>query len=87
METYLIISAHTAEDCSRAITYFHEYHEGYLSKFWWGCMDHDHNGYAIIEAESNEHAKMAVPPLLRNEVKTIKLTHFKEMGEHPFQDK
>ena len=83
METYLVISCHTAEECDRALQYFHEYHEGYLTKFWWGCMDHDHNAYAIIEAESHEHAKMAVPPLARDKTKTIMLTHMDHSGVHP----
>jgi hypothetical protein len=83
METYLVISYHTAEDCERALNYFHEYHEGYLTKFWWGCMDHDHHCYAIIEAETHEHAMMAVPPLVRDKTKTIKLSHMDQTRAHP----
>jgi hypothetical protein len=83
MDTYLVISYHTAEDCTRALNYFHEYHEGYLTKFWWGCTDNDHNGYAIIEAESHEHAKMAVPPLARDKAKTIRLSHMNKDVKHP----
>ncbi len=83
METYLVISYHTEEDCSKALSYFHEYHEGYLSKFWWGCMDHDHNGYAIVEAESHEHALMSVPPLAREKARTIRLVHLSTLAGHP----
>ncbi len=83
MDTYLVISNHTAEDCERALQYFHEYHEGYLTNFWWGCKDHDHNGYAIIEAESPEHSKMAVPPLIRDHARTIRLVHFGKGENHP----
>jgi hypothetical protein len=83
MDKYLIVSSHTAEDCDRALQYFHEYHTGYLTHFWWGCMDHDHNGYAIIDAESHEEAKMAVPPLARDKTKTIKLIHLDGLIKHP----
>ncbi|HTX89252.1 MAG TPA: hypothetical protein VMC08_09710 [Bacteroidales bacterium] len=83
MDTYLIISYHTAEDCDRALQYFHEYHSDYLTKFWWGCLDHDHNGYAIIDADSHEQAKMAVPPLARDKARIIKLTHFDTVMHHP----
>jgi hypothetical protein len=83
METYLIISNHTAAECDQALQYFKEYHQGYLTKFWWGCLDHDHNGYAIIEAENHDHAKLAVPPLAREKTKIIKLTHFAPDGMHP----
>lgn len=83
MDTYLVISNHTAEDCTKAIEYFMAYHTGYLTKFEWGCLDHDHNAYAMIEAESHEHAKMVVPPLFRDKTKIIKLTRFGEMKGHP----
>ena len=83
MDTYLVISNHTAEDCSKAIEYFLAYHKGYLVKFEWGCLDHDHNAYAIIEAESHEHAKMSVPPYFRDKARSIKLTRFGEMKSHP----
>ena len=75
MDTYLVISGHTAEDCDRALKYFNEYHGTYLHMFWWGCLDHDHNGYAILEAESHEHAKMSVPPLAREKARVILLSH------------
>jgi hypothetical protein len=83
METYLVISYHTAEECTKALHYFHEYHEGYLTNFLWGCLDDDHNGYAIIEAESHDHAKMSVPPLARDKTRIIKLAHFNQMEAHP----
>jgi hypothetical protein len=82
MDTYLVISNHTEEDCNKAIEYFMQFHKGYLVKFEWGCLDHDHNAYAIIEAESHEHAKMSVPPLFRDKARSILLTRFTEMPEH-----
>ena len=84
MDKYLIISSHTEEDCDRAIEYILNYHTSYLTKFEWGCMDHDHNAYAIIDAENYEHAKMAVPPLFRDKTKAIKLVQFSgQTPPHP----
>jgi len=77
MDRYIVISAHTAEDCRMAIKYFREYHAGFLTHFEWGCYDNDHHAYAIIEAESHENALMSVPPLFREKAKAIKLTYFK----------
>jgi len=77
MDRYMIISAHTAEDCRTAVKYFREYHAGFLTHFEWGCYDNDHHAYAIIEADSHESAKMAVPPLFRDKAKVVKLTYFK----------
>lgn len=76
MDRYLIISAHTAEDCSMAVKYFQQYHASFLTHFDWGCYDNDHHAYAIIEAESHENALMSVPPLFRDRAKAIKLVQF-----------
>jgi hypothetical protein len=76
MDRYLVISHHTPEDCHTAIKHFKEYNAVFLTHFEWGCMDNDHNAYAIIEAESHTHAKMTVPPFFRDKAKAIKLTNF-----------
>jgi hypothetical protein len=77
MDRYIIISAHTAEDCRAAVKHFVHYHAGFLTHFEWGCYDNDHHAYAMIEADSHEQALLAVPPLFREKAKAIKLTHFK----------
>jgi len=76
MDRYLVISHHTLEDCKMAVKHFFSFHASYMTHFDWGCKDGDHNAYAIIEADSHENAKMAVPPLLRDKTTVIKLTHF-----------
>ena len=76
MDNYLIISQHTAEDCTTAIKQFRKYNAGFLTHFEWGCMDNDHTAYAIIEADSHEQAGLSVPPLLREKSKVIMLTNF-----------
>lgn len=77
MDRYLIISEHTAEDCIAAVKYFMQYHATFLTQFDWGCYDDDHHAYAIVEAESHQNARMAVPPLFREKAKIIKLAQFK----------
>ncbi len=75
MDRYIVISNHTAEDCHLALEHFKEYHPGFLTHFEWGCSDNDHNAYAIIEAESHQEAKMAVPPLFRDKSRAVKLMY------------
>ena len=77
MGRYMVISSHTLEDCRMAVQHFSDYYAGFLTHFEWGCIDHDHHAYAIVEAESHEQAKMAVPPLFRDKTKVIQLTHLK----------
>lgn len=77
MDRYLVISAHTEEDCKMAVKHFMKYHASFLTHFEWGCHDGDHHAYAIIEADSHENAKMSVPPIFREKSTVIKLVHFK----------
>jgi hypothetical protein len=77
MDRYIIISAHTAEDCRMAVKHFIQYHAGFLTHFEWGCYDNDHHAYAFVEADSHEQALMSVPPFFREKAKAIKLTQFK----------
>lgn len=77
MDRYIVISEHTAEECRMAVKHFIHYHATFLTHFEWGCLDNDHHAYIIIEAESHEHALMAVPPLFREKAKAIKLVYFK----------
>jgi hypothetical protein len=77
MDRYLIISAHTTEECKMVVKHFIQYHAGFLTNFEWGCYDGDHHAYAIVEADSHEKAKLAVPPLFREKAKVIRLVHFK----------
>ena len=80
MDRYIIVSPHTAEDCDRAIKEIHA--AGYLHHFDWGCKDNDHTGYAIIDAESHEHAKQIVPWFLSERAHVAKLVKFGKSSPH-----
>lgn len=78
MERYLIETPHTAENCLALIEEVHA--QGYLSNFDWGCRAGVHTGWVVIEAESEEQARMAVPPLVRKQARVTRLNKF-EIGE------
>jgi len=82
MERYVIESPHPVEKCDQVI---HDLHAaGYLHHFEWGCKDNDHTGWAIIEAESAEHAKQIVPWYLRAQARVVRLVRFNPAAdEHP----
>ena len=46
---------------------------GYLTHFGWGCAVGQHCAWAIIEAESETQALMAVPSLLRSKARAVQL--------------
>ncbi|MGA9362991.1 MAG: hypothetical protein WBW16_01335 [Bacteroidota bacterium] len=74
MDRYLVVSPHVPEECVKAIEQVVAM--GHITHFDWGCMDGDHTGWTIIEAENHSHALMSVPSFLRGKAKAIKLTKF-----------
>ena len=76
MDRYLIETPHTVQDCKMLVQ--EVYAMGYLHHFDWGCMDGVHSGWAIIEAESEAQARLAVPAIVRGKARVIKLCKFSE---------
>ena len=74
MDRYLIASPHTKEDCVGALQQIEAM--GYITHFDWGCMDGDHTGWVIIEAESKSEALMVVPTAQRPKARVVKLVKF-----------
>ena len=83
MDRYLVESPHAAEDCTRVLEQVVAM--GYLTHFDWGCMDGDHTGWVIIEAESAEQARMVVPAFVRKQARVVRLTKFNisDLKKHP----
>ncbi len=79
MHRYLVISPHTHEECKNAISQVPA--AGYTTHCEWGCMDGDHTGWIILEAENNGQALMVVPSFLRGKARAVKLTRFDNHGE------
>ena len=74
MDRYLIETPHTSSECLDLIKMINA--QGYLWNFDWGCEAGIHSGWAIIQAESEAEARLAVPPLVRSRARTIKLNKF-----------
>jgi hypothetical protein len=74
MDRFLVVCPHTAADCKDAIQQI--MFAGFITHFDWGCMDGDHTGWTIIEAENAKEALMVVPPGQRHSSRAVKLTKF-----------
>lgn len=74
MEKYLIETPHSNETCRLLINELHS--TGYLHNFEWGCEDGVHCGWAIIEAESEAQAWMAVPMIVRRDARIVHVVKF-----------
>jgi len=74
MNKYIIESPHTEENCTQAVKDVHA--AGYLHFFEWGCDDNDHTAWAIVEAESTEHARQMIPWYLRDNARIVRLVKY-----------
>ena len=78
MARFLIEVPHEAEKvaCARAVEILLKTGSHFLSHAEWGCLDGEHKGWIILEAENKERAKYMLPPAYRNQAKIIKLNKF-----------
>ena len=74
MDRYLIESPHEAKECIAILK--DALAAGFLTHFEWGCDENEHCGWAIIEAESAEQARLVVPPLMRPKAKVVRLRKY-----------
>lgn len=74
MDRFLIETPHRADDCLNVVELVHA--QGYLTHFDWGCLSGVHTGWAVIEAGSEAEARLAVPPLVRDKARVVKVTKF-----------
>jgi hypothetical protein len=72
MDRFLIETPHREQDCLNLIEMVNA--QGYLTHFDWGCMNGVHSGWALIEADSEAEARLAVPPLVRGQARIVKVT-------------
>ena len=84
MNRYMIETPHSAEECKSIVDDVKV--AGYLHHFEWGCAAGVHCGWAIVEAESLEHARQMVPWAVREKARIVKVEKF-EKGHslHPMQ--
>jgi len=74
MHRYLIEAPHTEKNCLDLIDQVNA--AGFLNHFDWGCQSGVHCGWAIIEAENEAQAHLAVPPLIRGKARVVKLVTY-----------
>jgi hypothetical protein len=54
MKRFLVIVPHTKAECKQALAQVLAV--GFITHFDWGCMDGNHTGWAILEAENAKEA-------------------------------
>ena len=74
MDRFLIETPHREQDCLDLVRLLNA--QGYLTHFDWACMNGTHMGWAVIEAENEAEARLAVPPLVRGQARVFKVNRF-----------
>jgi len=79
MPRFLIEVPHenTKEACDRAIRIFLETGSHFMTNADWGCSDHVHKAWFVVEVDSKEDARTILPPLFRQTAKITALQRFR----------
>jgi hypothetical protein len=85
MSRFLIEVPHESETiaCARAVKLLLETGSHYLTNADFGCRDGDHRAWIVVDAESKEQARGAIPPLYRDRAMVVGLNKFslEEIGD------
>jgi hypothetical protein len=76
MARFLVEAPHTKEDCLQALDSVVALSHSLMERFDWGCNDDVHVGWAVLEAENPETAKMLLPTFIRGKATATQLTKF-----------
>ncbi len=76
MAKYMIQDSHEVADCVRVLDEFLRAGAHYLTNADWGCKDGDHTAWIVVEAASDEEARLMVPPIIRNRARPVRLNRF-----------
>ncbi|MGE5432914.1 MAG: hypothetical protein ACM3QX_17670 [Syntrophomonadaceae bacterium] len=70
---FMIEIPHTKADCMQMLDDIKDKTPDILNNVEWGCMDNNHTGFAIVDANSKEEALQMLPDKERAMAKVTKL--------------
>lgn len=81
MPKFYLEVPHPADElgCAKAIKVFLQSGSHYLTNAEWGCMDGDHCGLLIVEAEDRDEVMNIIPPAYRADARVVELRRFSMM--------
>lgn len=71
--TYLIEAPHSPGECVQAMDEALAKGPGFLARFDWGCVEGEHTGWAILEADSEADARSMVPAIVRSKARIVRV--------------
>ena len=76
MNQYLVSIPHTPDQCMNMLSEMKGKGDTYLSKFYFGCMNGDHTGYAVLSGQSDQDVRNTLPKDLQASAKIEKVDKF-----------
>jgi len=73
---YFVQVPHTQDQCMKMLGDMKQKGDPYLSKFYFGCAYGNHTGYAILEGQSVDAVRQALPKDLQANAKIEKVDVF-----------
>lgn len=82
MPQYMIELSHSSSDCVEALKDIDPKAQDFLGDVYWGCMTGRHDGWAVVEADNEQHARDMVPDQIRNQVQVTQVESIVPEVEH-----
>ncbi|MEE9594964.1 MAG: hypothetical protein V3V92_06140 [Candidatus Hydrothermarchaeales archaeon] len=76
MGGYFIESPHEKGNCRVALEEILAKNPDLPEKFDWGCMEGEHTGWIVLEAEDESDARSKLPDILKSDARIIKVNKF-----------
>ena len=73
---FMVEIPHTNAQCMQMLDDIKEKTPDILHKIEWGCMDNNHTGFAVVEANKKEDVLKMLPEKERSKAKVTKLEKF-----------
>ncbi len=82
MPQYMIELSHSPSDCVDALRDIDPDAQEFLGDVYWGCMTGRHDGWAVVEADSEQQARDMVPDTIRNQIQVTQVENIVPEIEH-----
>ncbi|MGE5188436.1 MAG: hypothetical protein ACM3NF_00075 [Gemmatimonadota bacterium] len=85
MARFLIEVPHEEDEvaCARVVEIFLKSGSHFVTHTDWGCMDGEHKGWLVVEADTKDEARRILPPAFRGQARIVGLNKFsmEQIGE------
>lgn len=68
MPKFMVELSHTPDDCIAAFGEPDQRDPDLLGEIYWGCMSGEHNGWVVVEAETEDQAREQAPKNYRGDL-------------------